>query len=120
MADVNAKLMAILRIGHDASTKGSGLSLREALARTEYKANRPYFGPAELRSAIDANPFLVEEWLSYSEDKRTAGGWYLLRDGELGQTLVPNSRLHYSSIQEAVTEFIVRELDFWSGVTATV
>lgn len=120
MADADARYMAILRIGHDTSMRGEGLSLRDALARAEYTACRRHFGPEELRSIIAAHPSLVEEWLAYSEDKRLTDGWYVLRDGELGQVLKPASRLRYASIQEAVAEFVVRELDFWSGLGATV
>lgn len=41
------------------------------------------------------------------------GGWYILRSGELGQVSRPASRITYSTIEEAVAEFVVRELDYW-------
>jgi hypothetical protein len=72
----NPRLMAILGIGHDTSIRGEGLSLRDALARTEYSALRAEFGPADLVPLLRANPEFISQWLMYCEDKRTAGsGW---------------------------------------------
>ena len=52
----------------------------------------------------------------YSEDKRTSGGWYVRETGEIGQVDDPNSRMHFATIEEAVAEYVVRELDFWATV----
>jgi hypothetical protein len=114
MHDRNAKLMAILRIGHDASLRGDEISIYDALVRVHYLAYRLTFKASDLRALIDTHPELVEQWLAYSEDKRTSGGWYALRSGEIGQALKPESRITYSCMSEAVSEFVVRELDHWT------
>jgi len=114
MASVDFRVMAILRIGHQVSIRGEGLSIKDALARADYAAYRATFDVADIRALLEAHPSLVEEWLAYSEDKRTEGGWYVLRDGEIGQVLKPATQRSYASIEEAVAQFVVRELDFWA------
>ncbi len=109
-------LLAILRIGHETSMRGAGLSLVEALRRAQYKRSRASFGPAELRPLLRAHPAFSEEWLAYSEDKRTSGGWYLLRSGEMGRVGDPIARKRFESLEEAVAEYVVHELDFWADL----
>lgn len=116
MTDHDADLLGILRIGHETSVRGAGLSLGEALRRTRYKDRRACFGPADLRPLLNAHPGLSEEWLAYSEDKRTSGGWYLLRSGEIGRVGDPASRKSLECLEEAVAEYVVRELDFWADL----
>lgn len=113
----NPRLMAILSIGHDTSIRGEGLSLRDALARTEYSALRAELGPAELVPLLRANPEFISQWLMYCEDKRTSGRFWVdettLRIGSLE---APNSTSRYDSIEGVMAHYVVRELDFWSDV----
>lgn len=113
MAANENELLDILRIGREASMRGEGISLREALARTRYGDLRPSFAPADLVSIIQNYPEVIEEWMLYSEDKRTSGGWYLLRDGKIGKVGDTESQKSFASLGEAVAEYVVRELDFW-------
>jgi hypothetical protein len=113
MSDRDARLMAILRIGGDASLRGAGVSIRDALRHTGYLGYRSTFKASDLRPLLAADPALIEDWLAYSEDKRVSGGWYVRRTGEIGQVSNPVSRVTYSSIDEAIAEFVVRELDYW-------
>jgi hypothetical protein len=108
-------LLAILQVGHEASTRGSGLSLIEALRQTRYADLSANLGPADIHPLIIAHPELTESWCAYSEDKRTTGGWYLLRSGEIGRVSDPESSVCFDSLEEAVAEYVVRELDLWSG-----
>ena len=71
-----------------------------------------------MRALLEAHPALLEQWLAYAEDKRTEQGWYVLRDGEIGQVTQPTAQRSYATIDEAVAQFVVRELDFWAGRTA--
>ena len=116
MTDHKHYLLGILRIGHETSMRGAGLSLLEALRRAQYKDHRASFGPADLRPLLEADGGLLEEWLAYSEDKRTSGGWYLSRSGEIGRVGDPESRKSFESLEEAVAEYVVRELDFWTSL----
>jgi hypothetical protein len=108
-------LLAILQIGHDMSTRGSGQSLSEALRETRYADLRANFGPGDLRPLIISRPELAESWCAHSADKRTSGGWYLLRSGEIGRVSDPESSVYFDSPEEAIAEYVVRELDFWAG-----
>jgi len=107
-------LLKILQIGSDVSMRGMGISLQDAITQSRYKELRSAFTPADLVPLIQANSQLAQEWLSYSEDKRTSGGWYLLESGQIGE--IGGSQLKFPSTQLAVANYVVRELDFWAGV----
>ena len=116
MTNQNAKLLEILKIGHDCSMRGEGISLQEALRRTQYANIRPNFSPKDLLPIIKDHSNLIEEWLLYSYDKRTLVGWYLLEEGEVGQVNKPESRKHFDSLDKAVAEYVVLELDCWVAI----
>ncbi|MGH2959959.1 MAG: hypothetical protein ACRDKE_10155 [Solirubrobacterales bacterium] len=116
MTTVRPELLDVLRIGHETSTRGGGLSMREALRRARYSDRRPTLDAADLRPLLEADPELAEAWFAYSEDKRTNGGWYILRSGEIGQVEDPEARRQFASPEDAVAEYVVRELDFWAGL----
>ena len=63
------------------------------------------------------DPTIIEEWILYSEDKRTDGGWYLLRDGTIGQVRRRGEEIRFPSLEQAVAAYIVRELDFWANLS---
>ena len=115
MPDTKAHLLPILGIGHATSMRGEGISLREALEATNYAKHRPRFDAADLIPLIEASPSLAEEWLSYSEDKRTEGGWYILRDGTIGRVLIPTTERRFETVHRAVAEYVILELDFWAN-----
>ena len=97
MNDRDQELLSILKIGHDASMRGSGLSLPNALHRARYRESREAIHEADLLRLVRLHPALVDEWLAYSADKRTNGGWYVLRT--VGQVDAPGSELRFPSIQ---------------------
>ena len=116
MIDRETLLMEILQIGHATSMQGEDISLQEALKRTNYSDLRKSFGPGDLIKIIKIHPYLVSDWLAYSEDKRTNGGWYLKKSSEIGQVGNPSSHRSFDSIEEAVAQYVVRELDFWASI----
>ena len=120
MADIDALLALILRIGHNTSMRGAGVSLRDALKTVGYTEHRPTFSSADLLPLIGRDPSLVEEWMAYSEDKRTDGGWYILRDGTIGGIGKPATMRQLGSIHRAVAEYVILELDFWADLGAIV
>jgi hypothetical protein len=75
------ELLAILRIGHDTSMRGEGISLKQALSRVGYREVRRNFLVQDLVPLIQAHTELVTQWIMYSEDKRTNGGCISLRRG---------------------------------------
>jgi hypothetical protein len=116
MTDRSALLQRILGIGHATSMRGGGISMREALKVTGYAEHRASLTSSELWPLVADHPELIEQWLSYSEDKRTDGGWYIRRDGRIGRVLKPGTERQYASIQDAVAEYVVLELDFWARI----
>ena len=120
MADLDALLLPILRIGHNASLRGAGISLRDALKVTNYAKHRPSFSAADLVPIIGLDAALIEAWMSYSEDKRTDGGWYILRDGTVGRVGKPATKRQFESIHRSVAEYVILELDSWADVSAVV
>jgi hypothetical protein len=78
---------------------------------------RPYFTESDLLRHLKEHPALIEEWLLYSDDKRTDGGWYLSRDGTIGQVSRPGEEIRFPSLEEAVAAYVVRELDFWEKLS---
>jgi hypothetical protein len=86
------------------------------MIQTKYRDLRSAFGPKKLIPLIGGDLSLVEQWLAYSEDKRTNGGWYVTRRGEIGRVGMPETQIRYSSIVEAIAEYVVLELDFWAAI----
>ncbi len=116
MNPLQEKLLAILNIGKDTSMRGEGVSLRQALSRVNYLDVRRQFNSHDLLPLIHAQRQFIDQWIMYSADKRTMGGWYVTEAGEVGQVDNPKSRMYFASIEEAVAEYVVRELDFWVTV----
>ena len=111
----DAEKLAVLRIGHVTSIRSAeGLSLREALATAGYGEVRKDLTAQQLTDVIARQPYLIDEWDLYSADKRTTGGWYLnATRREIGQIEPPGSVEQFSTTEEAVAEYVLRELDFW-------
>ena len=115
MKPMDEVLLQILRVGHDTSMRGAGISLRDALQNCHYLQLRSSFGAEDLLPLIRAHQDLATQWILYSEDKRTSGGWYLIESTrEVGTFGPPRESFVFPSIEEAVAEYVVRELDFWS------
>jgi len=93
--------------------------MRDALVQAQYPALRRLINPGDLLPQLRNDPSLVEEWVAYSEDKRTSGGFYILRTGEVGEVANQRSRKAYPSIEEAVAEFVLQELDYWQSLGPT-
>jgi hypothetical protein len=109
------RISNVLRIGHDTSMRGEGISLNHALRRADYVNVRKEFEAQDLVPYLRAAPELVEQWWMYSEDKRTSGGWWIIKESrEVGGFAFPDMTQRFDSLEEAVAEFIVRELDFWA------
>ena len=116
MNPLQEKLLAILNIGNDTSMRGEGVSLRQALSRVNYLEVRRQFNPQDLLPLIQTRRQLIDQWIMYSADKRTTGGWYVTEAGKVGQVDNPKSTIYFASIEEAVAEYVVRELDYWATI----
>lgn len=105
-------LTPILKIAKDISFSGKGISLVEALKRSNYSELRKSLSEENLTSALKANPPFVQEWLVYSENKRTTGGYYL-SNRVVGNLHSKVEKYSFENDEEAVAKFIILELDYW-------
>ena len=100
--------------------RGEGISLREALSRSKYRDVRPKISVDDVLTAIKNKPDLVSQWVMYSEDKRTDGGWYILSEkceiGRLGKNRITAT---FNCLEEAVAFYVLHELDFWARRSLT-
>jgi hypothetical protein len=95
-------------------------SLRDLVREIGYRDLRPTLSREEIAAYLAKHPALVLDWLRYSEDKQTAGGWYLLHPSTgwvVGRLAGPDEEreLRFGSGPEACAEFILRELDSVAG-----
>jgi len=85
----------------------------------EYRTLRSDFDVNDIRRVLDSHYELIDQWVRYSQDKRTDGGWYLkASDSSIGSLAEP-AELRFGSVADTVANYAIRELDFWSGVSAT-
>ena len=108
-------LLRILKIGHDTSVRGKGISLKTALQKSNYSEYRKRLGTNHLVPIIKSNPSIVDEWIRYSEDKRTTGG-YFLSENIIGSIDLPDFQVKFEEKERQIAEFIFLELDYWSSV----
>jgi hypothetical protein len=113
---------AALGFPNDVSHLGRGYSIARQLQRIGYRQIRPFLSEALLETRLQARPELMKPWFAYSEDKRTSGGWYLTREGEVwvvgrvGTKTQPAVAESFPVEARAVAVFVLRELDFWDQV----
>ena len=109
-------LNAILSIGDEATRCEKGETLQAALAKTRYRELRHCFGIADLIPMIRENTSFVQVWIHYSEDKRTSHGFWLDPTSFKVGSMEPGTHaVDHQSIEEAVANYVVQELDFWSS-----
>lgn len=120
MPDRERQIADVLSIGHTTSMRGEGRSLRDAIARSGYRKVKPALQWQDLLPYIKQQPELVEQWLMYSEDKRTGGGWYVTRDAVVGRLAPTRTSETFDSIEQAVAVFVIRELDFWAELSSPI
>jgi len=117
MTDKSAQVLEILRIPRLTEGLG-GISLFDALRRIDYGSVRKAFVASDLVPVLKEHPELVDQWLLFCENKR-CGGWWIKEEPcdvgwlpDVGRPfLVRKKTLHFASLEEAVAEFVVRELD---------
>jgi hypothetical protein len=111
----------VCRIARDLRRPGAE-SLRALIEASSYRAVRPSLDIARLEGIVDSDPRLVDDWLRYSEDKRTSGGWAFYADDENGWVVkqpFPDEGAivrRHSKAATACADNILTELDYSSDV----
>ena len=115
VAPSREQLLAILVIAHDFSGR-----LGQLIDESAYQALRPHIEQSQLFAILQAEPAIVEDWSSYSQDKRTSSGWGF-GSSQDGGWLVDGPdgiRKQFTVREEACASFVLHELDFWAAVEA--
>jgi hypothetical protein len=117
MSEKVDRILKVLRI--PTLTEGpGGISLFDALRRTDFSTVRKEFTASDLVPLLKAHPEVVDQWTLFSENKR-CGGWWIEKESrdvgwlpDVGRPFVARKKtLHFASLEEAVAAFVVRELD---------
>jgi hypothetical protein len=122
--DHREKLLRVLKIAVESSRRGRGLSMQSLLAESEYCDLRTVMTRAALVELLESHSQLIDDWLRYSEDKRTTGGRFLRGKPPLWEVGRLDDRQHevdlacFPSASEACAEYVLRELDFWQSLTS--
>ena len=101
----NKTLQEILNVANAVSSRGKGISMHQALSQLEYKKIRAEVSSEKLVPMIEKSPSIIEDWILFSEDKRTEGGYALERE-----------KIEQHSVKEQAeitVNYILKELDFW-------
>jgi hypothetical protein len=106
-------VIAALNIARATSIAGGGMSLAKAMEQTKidfFELTAPV-----VRAVLLSQPNYIEDWVRYSQDKRTNGGWYLDGSAHLVGNL-EGEETKFDSIILATAEYIVCELQFWANI----
>lgn len=112
MANLIFKLISLVRDFSQMHT----ISIYELLRQTGYPKVADQITEQDVYKELLANQNFVNDWLEYSEDKRTDGGWYFKRAGN-GKFLVGcvgdtgAIETEYCDKIKACAKFIKQELD---------
>ena len=113
----NATLLAIMRLGYETLIRGDALSLHTVFEGAGHTKFIDELRRSKVARLLRAYPDILQHWIRYSENKPIKGGYWLRASTfEVGAAESPEAGVMYSSIQEAVAEFIARELGYWSEV----
>ena len=111
------QILSIIHLARDFSKPDNNQSIYHLLESTGYFSNFDQINVAAIQSELKAHPDMIEEWLQWSENKRSNSGWYF--KNENGTSIVGyysgskdgNSILKYSDLSEACATFIKNEIE---------
>lgn len=90
-----------------------GRSLIEVASASGYPEIVGQFAPRELAEYLRARPEIVDLWVKYSADKRTAEGWYLRPPYSIGRICRVSPPMHevkHVDLAAACAAFIIAEV----------
>lgn len=105
--------------------KQRSMSSTALIQQSGYLDNPETLSHETVLSYLQRHPFLIDLWLMWSGDKRSAGGWYFKKDGTRfvldlleGQHEKPRDgqKMIFKDAAEACTEFIIKEIKAISGL----
>ena len=94
------------------------VSILSLLQATGYFEFHDQIAEEDIREALIRFPERVEEWIQYSEDKRTSSGWYVIQNDEglyetgyISDACTPTKRVQYENVVDACASFIKHEIE---------
>jgi hypothetical protein len=92
------------------------VSVYTLLRRSGYFSSGSIVSVEAIRGALASEPKCVEDWLTYSEDKRCKSGWYFIQTGKNKHTVgfYPTdgkSPITYDDPLDACAVFIGKEIE---------
>jgi hypothetical protein len=114
MSDIAAK---IIRLPREFYTSGN-VSMSSLLEATGYFALHDQVSERDIRRALLACPECIQEWMQYSEDKRTPSGWYFTQNDEgcyetgyIADARTRTTRVQYEHATDGCAAFIKHEIE---------
>lgn len=99
----------ILSIPHAMASIGS--SFWNAIVRSGYLDVRGEINVSDIVTVLRSRKDITEEWVMHSQDKRCSTGWYVEENKyQVGLIEDPTTAITFTSLEEAVADFIVKEL----------
>jgi hypothetical protein len=113
-SDMIAELVTLPRRFH----KLGNVSMFSLLEATGYFGLHDQISEEDIRDGLVRCPECAQEWLQYSEDKRTSNGWYVVQNEEglyetgfVAHAGTSTNRVQYDSSIHACASFIKHELE---------
>jgi hypothetical protein len=101
----------------DSDHPWAGRSLADLLTLTDCRGIRAELREPQLAEWLGSRPRVSQRWVSWSEDKRTSSGYYIVRSTEgwrIG-SLASEATWEYAKESDEVAAYILRELDYWAA-----
>jgi hypothetical protein len=96
----------------------SAMSIYELVRQTGYFELNDEISEADIRGILARHPECVDEWISYSGDKRTSSGWYIKQEdgtrykvGYLSPKGGKDIEIRYVDRTDACAAFIKHEIE---------
>lgn len=93
-------------------------SIYSLLQSTGYFEKYNQVQESKINEILNQYPKCVNQWLNWSENKRSSSGWYFKKDDQEGNYIVgyyPDKEnfksIEYSNVTEACATFIKREIE---------
>lgn len=120
--DRNNAVNQIVCLTMQYNNAGNCKSIYTLLQETGYFELHSQILECDIHEAVTQHPECVHQWLAWSEDKRTDGGWYFQQD-ERGKYIVglfapeegSSQRTEYSDANSACAAFIKHEIESIRG-----
>ena len=111
--DKSIVIKNVVNLANDEYRRGD-ISIYQLFLDSGYLTLQEEISIDDIKAELRDCPYLVQSWLNYSEDKRTSGGWYLIKENEntyVVGTLETNNNYTFTDDIEACAQFVINEIE---------